>query len=89
MHGLPSCMLTQGDGWILKGRTCYVKFDAHVRTWRMSSISCLVAQLTVNQMLEKSMPVFFSRPFLFQTVKLFTNSEPNACGGFLREWFLT
>ena len=31
----------------------------------MNSISCLVAQLTV--ILDKSMPVFFSRPFLFQT----------------------
>ena len=31
----------------------------------MSSISCLVAQLTV--MLGKSMPVFFSRPSLFLT----------------------
>ena len=31
----------------------------------MNSISCLVAQLIV--MLDKSMPVFFSKPFLFQT----------------------
>ena len=37
----------------------------------MSSISCLVAQLTV--MLHKSMPVFFSRPFLFQASSLTLN----------------
>jgi len=39
-----------------------------VKTWRMSSISSLVAQLTV--MLDKSMIVFYSRPFLFQTSSL-------------------
>ena len=41
------CILTQGDGWILKGRTGCVRFATHLRTSRMSSISCLVAQLTV------------------------------------------
>ena len=46
----------------------------------MSSISCLVAQFTV--MLDKSMLVYFSRPFLFQT-----KFEPNACDGFLLECF--
>ena len=75
------CMLTQGDGWILKGRTGCVRCATHIGTWKMSSISCLVAQLTV--MLDESMPVFFSRPLLSQT--FFTNSEPNACGAFLRE----
>ena len=59
------CMWTQGDGWIPKGRIGCVRFATHLRTWRMNSISCLVAQLTV--ILDKSMPVFFSRPFLFQT----------------------
>ena len=37
----------------------------------MSSISCLVAQLTV--MLDKSWPVFSSRPFLFQMFSLTLN----------------
>ena len=37
----------------------------------MSSISCLVAQLTV--MLDKSMPVLFSRPLLSQTFSLTLN----------------
>ena len=37
----------------------------------MSSISCLVAQLTV--MLDKSMPVFFNMPFLFPTFSLTLN----------------
>ena len=37
----------------------------------MSSISFLVAQLTV--MLDKSMPVFFSRPLLSQTFALTLN----------------
>ena len=62
------CMLTQGDGWILNGRTGCVRFATHLRTWRMSSISCLVDQLTV--MLDKSMPVFFNMPFLFHTFSL-------------------
>ena len=62
------CMLTQGDGWILNGRTGCVRFATHLRTWRMSSISCLVAQLTV--MLDKSMPGFFNMPFLFHTFSL-------------------
>ena len=39
--------------------------------WKMSSISCLVAQLTV--MLHESMPVFVSRPFLSQTFSLILN----------------
>ena len=43
----------------------------------MSSISCLVAQLTV--MLDKACQSF-------QQVISF-NSEPHACGGFLRECF--
>ena len=59
--GAMVCMLTQGDGWILKGRTGCVRCATHLGTWKMSSISCLVAQLTV--MLDKSMPVFFSRPY--------------------------
>ena len=59
------CMWTQGNGWKLKGRIGCVRFATHLKTWRMNSISCLVAQLTV--MLDKSMPVYFSRPFLFQT----------------------
>ena len=37
----------------------------------MSSNFCLVAQLTV--MLDKSMPVFFSRPLLSQTFSLTLN----------------
>ena len=37
----------------------------------MSSISCIVAQLTV--MSDKSMSVFFSRPFLSQTFSLTLN----------------
>ena len=37
----------------------------------MSSISCIVAQLTVT--LDKSMPVFFSRPFQSQTFSLTLN----------------
>ena len=48
----------------------------------MSSISCLVAQLTVK--LDKSMPVFQQA---FSVSNFFTNSEPNACGGFPRECF--
>ena len=40
-------------------------------SWKTSSISCLVAQLTV--MLDKSMPVFFSRPLLSQTFSLTLN----------------
>ena len=63
--GAVVCMMTQGDGWILKGRTGCVRFATHLRMWRMSSISCLVAQLTV--MLDICMPVFFIRPLLFQT----------------------
>ena len=31
------------------------------------------------------MPAFFSRPFLSQN--FFTDSEPNACGDFLRDCF--
>ena len=69
--GAMVCMLTQGNGWILKGRAGCVRFATHLRTWKMSSISCSVAQLTV--MLDKSMPVFFSRPFLSQTVSLTLN----------------
>ena len=73
--GAMVCMLTQGGGWILKGRTGCVRFATHLRTctstWRMSSISCLVAQLTV--MLDKSMPVLFSKPFLSQTFSLTLN----------------
>ena len=42
----------------------------------MSSISCLVAQLTV--MLGQSFQQAFS------VLAFLTNSEPNACGGFLR-----
>ena len=45
-------------------RLCQV-CHSFLRMWRMNSISCLVAQLTV--MLDKSVPVYFSRPFLFQT----------------------
>ena len=58
-----ACMWTQGNGctWIPKGRIGCVRFATHLRTWRMKIISCLVAQLTV--ILDKSMPVFFSRPF--------------------------
>ena len=41
------CMCTQGDGWIPKGRIGCVRFATHLRTWRMNSISCLVAQLIV------------------------------------------
>ena len=37
----------------------------------MSSISCLVAQLTV--MLDRNMPIFSSRPFLRQTFSLTLN----------------
>ena len=69
--GAMVCMLTQGDGWILKGRTGCVRCATHLGTWKMSSISCLVAQLTV--MLDKSMPVFFSRPLLSQTFSLTLN----------------
>ena len=60
--------VTQGDGWILKGRTGCVRCTTHLGTWKMSSISCLVAQLTV--ILDKRMPVFFSRPLLSQTFSL-------------------
>ena len=77
------CILIRGHGWILKGRTGCIRFATHLRTWRMSSISCLVAQLPV--ILDKSMPAFFSRPFLSQI--FFLNSKPNACGGFLRELY--
>ena len=52
-----------------------------VRTWRMSSISCVVIQLTV--MVDKSMPVLFSRPFLTQTFSL----NQMQCGGILKECF--
>ena len=38
---------------------------------KVSSISCLIAQLTV--MLGQSMPVFFSRPFLSRTFSLTLN----------------
>ena len=69
--GAMVCMLTQGDGWILKDRTGCVRCATHLGTWKMSSISCLVAQLTV--MLDKSMPVFFSRPLLSQTFTLTLN----------------
>ena len=69
--GAMVCMLTQGNGWILKGRTGCVRCATHLGTWKMSSISCLVAQLTV--MLDKSMPVFFSRPLLSQTFSLTLN----------------
>ena len=65
------CMLTQGNGWIIEGRTGCVRFATHLRTWRMSSISCLVAQLRL--MLEKSMPVFVSRPFVSQMLSLTLN----------------
>ena len=70
------CMLTHGSGpcvrySILKGRTGCVRFATHLRTWRMSSISCLVAQLTV--MSDQSRPVFFSRPFLSQIFSLTLN----------------
>ena len=63
--------LTQGDGWILNGRTGCVRFATHLRTWKMSSIYCAVAQFTV--MLDNNMPIFFSRPFLFQTFSLTLN----------------
>ena len=66
-----ACMLTQGDGWILNGRTGCVRFATHPRTWRMSSIYCLVAQLTV--MLDKNL---FQQAF--SVSDFFTNSEPNA-----------
>ena len=69
--GAMVCMLTQGHGWILKGRTGCVRCATHLGTWKMSSISCLVAQLTV--ILDKSMPVFFSRPLLSQTFSLTLN----------------
>ena len=65
------CMLTQGDGWRLKVKTGCVRFATHLRTLRMSSISCLVAQLAV--MLDKSMPVFCTKPFLSQTFSLTLN----------------
>ena len=58
-------------------------FETSVLFYCPASIAQLVAQLTV--MLDKSMPVFFSRPLLSKT--FFTNSEPNACGVFLRECF--
>ena len=48
----------------------------------MSSISCLVAQLTV--MLEKYASLFQQG---FSVSDFLTNSEPNACGGFLRDYF--
>ena len=56
--GAMVCMLTQGDGWILKGRTGCVRCATHLGTWKMSSISCLVAQLTV--MLDKKACQSFS-----------------------------
>ena len=65
------CMSAQGVGWILQGRTGCVNFATRLRTWRISSISYVVAQLTV--MLDKSMPVFFNRHSLFQTVSLTPN----------------
>ena len=73
------CMLTQGDGWILKARTGCVRFATHLRTWRISSISCLVAQLTV--MCDK----FCKYASLFQQAFCVRLFEPNACGGFLRK----
>ena len=82
--GAMVCMLTQGDGWILKGRTGCVRCATHLGTWKMSSISCLVAQLTV--MLDKSMPVFFSRPLLSQTFSL-TLNQMHVVSFFLRECF--
>ena len=45
-----------------------VRYATHLRKSKMSSISCLVAQLTVT--LDKRMLVFFSRPFLSQTFSL-------------------
>ena len=42
-----------------KDRLCHV-YTTHLETWKTSSVSCLVAQLTV--VLDRSMPVLFSRP---------------------------
>ena len=82
--GAMVCMLTQGDGWILKGRTGCVRCATHLGTWKMSSISCLVAQLTVMAFRQKHASLFQQA---FTVSDFFTNSEPNACGGFLRECF--
>ena len=68
--------------WVDTKRTGCVRFATHLRTWRMSSISCLVAQFTV--MSDESMPSLFQQAFSKFSD---TNSEPNACGGFLREYF--
>ena len=79
------CMVTKDDGWILKGRTGCVRYATHVKTWRMSSISSLVAQLTV--MLDKKYDSLLNLQQAFSVSDFFTNFEPNACGGFLRKSF--
>ena len=38
-----------------------------------SAVFCLVAQLTVMLLIDKSMPVYFSRPFLLQNFSLTLN----------------
>ena len=74
------CMWTQGDGWIPKGRIGCVRFATHLRTWRINSFSCLVAQL-----IRQKFASLFQQAF--SVSDFFTNSEPNACGGFLKECF--
>ena len=70
-EGCHSCQLLQVTAACNCCTQLLHRFATHLRTWKMSSISCLVAQLTV--MLDKSMPVFFSRPFLSQTFSLTLN----------------
>ena len=47
--GTMVCMLTQGDGWILKGRTGCVRCATHLRTWKLSSIFSCPAYSDVRQ----------------------------------------
>ena len=46
------CMWTQDDGWILQREEAVSGVATHQSIWRMRSISCLVAQLTVMPSLQ-------------------------------------
>ena len=73
------CMLTQGDGWTLIGRTGCIRCATHDDAswmWRTNSTSCLIAQL----MITKYDSIFQQA---LSVSDIFTNSEPNAHGGFL------
>ena len=80
--GAMVCMLTQGDGWILKGRTgCVVCHSSRDVEDEQHFLFHCPAYSDVKQ---KHASLFRQA---FTVSDFFINSEPNACGGFLRECF--